>query len=67
TEDPVIRQYGVDYLSVCCLFSLGCMIQCMVEKLLTATAVLEKPMRMRFMQKVITLPTEVMAMEGMPT
>ena len=37
TEDPVIRQYGVDYLSVCCLFSLGCMIQCMVEKLLTAT------------------------------
>lgn len=37
TEDPVIRQYGVDYLSVCCLFSLGCMIQCMVEKLLSAT------------------------------
>lgn len=37
TDDPLIRQYGVDYLSVCCLFSLGCMIQCMVEKLLTAT------------------------------
>ena len=29
--------------------------------------VLEKAMRMRFMQKVMTLPTEVMAMEGMPT
>lgn len=37
TEDPAIRRYGVDYLSVCCLFSLGCMIQCMVEKLLSAT------------------------------
>ena len=37
TEDPLIRQYGNDYLSVCCIFSLGCMIQCMVEKLLSAT------------------------------
>lgn len=37
TEDPLIRQYGQDYLSVCCIFSLGCMVQCMVEKLLSAT------------------------------
>ena len=37
TEDAAIRQYGVDYLAICCLFSLGCMIQCMVEKLLSAT------------------------------
>ncbi len=37
TEDPLIRQYGNDYLAVCCIFSLGCMIQCMVEKLLSAT------------------------------
>ena len=37
TDDPAILQYGVDYLSVCCIFSLGCMIQCMVEKLLSAT------------------------------
>ena len=37
TTDPLIRQYGNDYLAVCCLFSLGCMIQCMVEKLLSAT------------------------------
>ena len=37
TDDPAILGYGVDYLSVCCLFSLGCMIQCMVEKLLSAT------------------------------
>ena len=37
TTDVAIRQYGVDYLSVCCIFSLGCMVQCMVEKLLSAT------------------------------
>lgn len=37
TTDTAIRQYGVDYLSVCCIFSLGCMVQCMVEKLLSAT------------------------------
>ena len=37
TTDAAIRQYGVDYLSICCLFSLGCMIQCMAEKLLSAT------------------------------
>ena len=37
TEDPLIRQYGRDYLTVCCIFSLGCMVQCMVEKLLSAT------------------------------
>ena len=37
TTDATIRQYGVDYLSICCLFSLGCMIQCMAEKLLSAT------------------------------
>ncbi len=37
TTDTAIRQYGVDYLSVCCIFSLGCMVQCMVEKILSAT------------------------------
>ncbi|MGN0974869.1 MAG: MATE family efflux transporter, partial [Gemmiger sp.] len=37
TTDPLIRQYGVDYLSVCCIFSLGCFVQCMLEKVLAAT------------------------------
>lgn len=37
TDDPIIYQYGVDYLTVCCLFSAGMFCQTMCEKLLVAT------------------------------
>ena len=37
TDDPVIREYGVAYLSIVLIFSLGCFWQCMLEKLLVAT------------------------------
>ena len=37
TDDPVIAQQGIRYLSVCCIFSLGLFTQLMGEKLLAAT------------------------------
>lgn len=37
TTDASIAQQGVDYLSVCCIFSLGLFTQTMGEKLLAAT------------------------------
>ncbi len=37
TPDETIRAYGVDYLSIVTVWSLGIFVQCMVEKLLTAT------------------------------
>lgn len=37
TDDPVIAAYGADYLSICTIFSLGCCLQCMLEKILVAT------------------------------
>lgn len=37
TDDPLIREYGVSYLSIVTIFSLGCFVQCMLEKLLVAT------------------------------
>lgn len=37
TDDPLIREYGVAYLSIVTIFSLGCFLQCMLEKLLVAT------------------------------
>ncbi|MGN0983335.1 MAG: MATE family efflux transporter, partial [Gemmiger sp.] len=37
TNDPAIREYGVSYLSIVTIFSLGCFVQCMLEKLLVAT------------------------------
>ena len=37
TTDPTIHQYGVDYLTVCCVFSAGMFCQTMCEKLLVAT------------------------------
>ena len=37
TSDPVIAQQGIQYLSVCCIFSLGLFTQLMGEKLLAAT------------------------------
>ena len=37
TSDPVIAQQGIQYLSVCCIFSLGIFTQTMGEKLLAAT------------------------------
>ena len=37
TDDPAILQYGVDYLSICCVWCLGLFAQCMLEKLLVAT------------------------------
>ena len=37
TSDPVIAQQGIQYLSVCCIFSLGLFTQTMGEKLLAAT------------------------------
>jgi putative MATE family efflux protein len=37
TTDPAILHYGIDYLSICTIFSFGCFAQCMLEKLLVAT------------------------------
>ncbi|MDD4850590.1 MAG: MATE family efflux transporter [Gemmiger sp.] len=37
TSDPLILKYGRDYLSICTIFSTGCFLQCMLEKLLVAT------------------------------
>ena len=37
TTDTAIRQYGIDYLSIVCVLSIGCFLQCMLEKLLVAT------------------------------
>ena len=37
TDNPAIYQYGVDYLSIVSIFSIGCFVQCMIEKLLTST------------------------------
>ncbi len=37
TDNELIRGYGAEYLSIVTVWSLGCFVQCMVEKLLTAT------------------------------
>lgn len=37
TTDPVIHQYGVEYLTICAVFSAGLFCQTMCEKLLVAT------------------------------
>lgn len=37
TTDAAILNYGCDYLSICCIFSFGCFMQCTLEKLLTST------------------------------
>ena len=37
TTDPLIARYGVEYLSICTIFSLGCCVQCMMEKILVST------------------------------
>ena len=37
TTDTAIRQYGIDYLGIVCVLSIGCFLQCMLEKLLVAT------------------------------
>lgn len=37
TDNPVIYRYGVDYLTIVLVFSIGCFLQCMLEKLLTST------------------------------
>ena len=37
TENPEIIKYGVEYLSVCCLFSFGLFLQLTFEKLLQAS------------------------------
>ena len=37
TADPLIREYGVAYLGIVATFSIGCFLQCMLEKLLVAT------------------------------
>lgn len=37
TSDAAIAQQGIQYLSVCCIFSLGLFTQTMGEKLLAAT------------------------------
>ena len=37
TADPLIARYGSEYLSICTIFSLGCCVQCMMEKILVST------------------------------
>lgn len=37
TDDAAIRAYGTDYLRIVTVYSMGCFVQCMVEKILTAT------------------------------
>ena len=37
TSDALIARYGSEYLSICTIFSLGCCVQCMMEKILVST------------------------------
>lgn len=37
TTDPLIARYGTEYLTICTVFSLGCCVQCMMEKILVST------------------------------
>lgn len=37
TDDPVIREYGISYLRICMIFSFGCMLQWVFDRLLIAT------------------------------
>lgn len=37
TEDVLIREYGVSYLRICMMFSFGCMLQWVFDRLLIAT------------------------------
>lgn len=37
TDDIIIRQYGITYLRICMIFSFGCMLQWVFDRLLIAT------------------------------
>ena len=37
TSDPLIARYGTEYLTICTVFSIGCCLQCMMEKVLVAS------------------------------
>lgn len=37
TENSMVREYGVEYLSIVCIFSIGIYMQCTFERLLQAT------------------------------
>ena len=37
TSDPLIARYGAEYLTICTVFSIGCCLQCMMEKVLVAS------------------------------
>lgn len=37
TSDPLIREYGISYLRICMIFSFGCMLQWVFDRLLIAT------------------------------
>ncbi len=37
TTDSLIARYGTEYLTICTVFSLGCCVQCMMEKILVST------------------------------
>ena len=37
TTDALIARYGTEYLTICTVFSLGCCVQCMMEKILVST------------------------------
>ena len=37
TNDPLIARYGTEYLTICTVLSIGCCLQCMMEKVLVAS------------------------------
>lgn len=69
TDDPAIRQYGIEYLSVVCIFSLGCFVQCMLEKLLSATGRTSGAMISQLVGAVVNIildPILIFGMFGLP-
>ena len=69
TDDPDILRYGYDYLSICCTFSIGCFVQCMLEKLLVSTGRTTLAMCSQLVgavSNIILDPIFIFGMFGMP-
>ena len=69
TADPLIREYGVAYLGIVATFSIGCFLQCMLEKLLVATGRSSFAMASQLagaVANIILDPVFIFGMLGMP-
>lgn len=69
TENPLIREYGIDYLSIICIFSIGIYMQCTFERLLQATGRSLLSMFSQLLGAIINLildPILIFGLLGMP-